>query len=148
VRRTVAADLRPGVKTIDTINAAVDVNVLLGLGAQAEDDADNRRSHHDGEDDHDHDDFESFTIDLADVADPDVLHDCLAGLTAAHDILRIKGFVHVPGKDMRHVVQGVGPRIQRYYDRPWAEGENRGGRLVVIGQAGLDKDAITAALDS
>jgi len=146
VRRIVAADLRPGVKTIDSVNAAVDVNVVLGLDAQAEDDADNRRSHHDGEGEHDHDDFESFTVDLADVADPEVLHDRLADLTAAHDILRIKGFVHVPGKDMRHVVQGVGPRIQRYYDRPWGDGEDRGGRLVVIGQTGLDKAAITAAL--
>ncbi|MHA1598011.1 MAG: cobalamin biosynthesis protein CobW [Alphaproteobacteria bacterium] len=146
VRSTVAGDLRPGVKTIDTVNAVVDIDVLLGQHAAAEDDVDNRRSHHDDEDGHDHDDFESFTVNLADVMDPDGLHDTLADLTRLHDILRIKGFVHVPGKDMRHVVQGVGPRIQRYYDRPWRADEERRGRLVVIGQRGLDKAAITAAL--
>lgn len=146
VRSIVAADLRQGVKTIEAINAVVDINIVLGLDASVEDDADNRRSHHDGEDDHDHDDFESFTVEVADVADPENLHQCLADLTARHDILRIKGFVHVPGKDMRHVVQGVGPRIQRYYDRPWGHDEDRRGRLVVIGQTGMDQAAITAAL--
>ncbi|MBT3238442.1 MAG: cobalamin biosynthesis protein CobW [Rhodospirillaceae bacterium] len=146
VRDVVAGDLRPGVKTIDAVNAAVDINVLLGQRAAAEDDVDNRRSHLDDEDGHDHDDFESFTVDLVDVTDPDGLHETLATLTTDHDILRIKGFVHVPGKDMRHVVQGVGPRIQRYYDRPWGPDEDRNGRLVVIGQTGLDKDAITQAL--
>ena len=42
--------------------------------------------------------------------------------------------MNVPGKDMRHVVQGVGPRIQRYFDRIWEPGEARKGQLVVIGQ--------------
>jgi cobalamin biosynthesis protein CobW len=146
VRSIAAADLRPGVKTIDATHGVVDINIVLGLDAKAEDDVAMRRSHHDGEDGHDHDDFESFTVELADVADPEDLHERLADLTTAHDILRVKGFVHVQGKDMRHVVQGVGPRIERYYDRPWRPGEDRRGRLVVIGQTGLDKAAITAAL--
>ena len=32
----------------------------------------------------------------------------LKAVIATHDILRVKGFVHVPGKDMRLIVQGVG----------------------------------------
>jgi len=47
---------------------------------------------------------------------------------------------------MRHVIQGVGPRIQGYFDRPWNDGEKRLSRLVVIGQKGLDRAAIEAAL--
>ena len=47
---------------------------------------------------------------------------------------------------MRHVVQGVGPRIQRYFDRIWEPGEARRSRLVVIGQIGLDRSAIEDAL--
>ncbi len=146
VAATIAATLRPGVRSLRTSNGKVDLDVLLGISAAVEDGIEDRKSHHDGEDDHDHDDFESFTVQVGDVTDPDALEIKLAALTAEHDILRIKGFVHVPGKAMRHVVQGVGPRIQRYYDRPWQATEQRRSQLVVIGQKGLDRVAIQAAL--
>ncbi len=141
-----ASHMRPGVKAIPVIQGALGIDVLLGLGAAAEDGIDERYSHHDTEEGHDHDDFESFSVDLGDIADPGALEILLAELTQAHDILRLKGFLHVPGKDMRHVVQGVGPRIQRYFDRPWGVGEERLSRLVVIGQRGIDRVAIEAAL--
>jgi len=137
--------VRPGVHMVSSVNGSIDIGVLLGIGAGVEDDIDERRTHHDGDDDHDHDDFESFVVELNDTDDPAALETLLADLTAEHDILRIKGFVHVPGKDMRHVVQGVGPRIQRYYDRPWGVEEKRQGRLVVIGQTGMDQAAIKGA---
>jgi cobalamin biosynthesis protein CobW len=44
------------------------------------------------------------------------------------------------------VVQGVGDRIQRYYDRRWKQDENRRSELVVIGQRGLDRSAIEIIL--
>ena len=146
VAKMIAGNLRPAVRTVSSTKGVVDLSILLGISAAAEDGIDERVSHHDGEDDHDHDDFESFTVSLDDTVDPAELEGRLAKVTAEHDILRIKGFVHVPGKDMRHVVQGVGPRIQRYYDRPWGSAEERRGRLVVIGQKGLDRAAIQAAL--
>jgi cobalamin biosynthesis protein CobW len=63
-----------------------------------------------------------------------------------HGILRVKGFVEVVGKEMRHVVQAVGTRVDGYYDRPWRNGEKRRSRLVVIGESGLDRAAVAAAL--
>ena len=66
--------------------------------------------------------------------------------SAAHDVLRLKGFVDVPGRGRRQVVQAVGDRVQQYFDRPWRDGERRATRLVVIGQRGLDRAAIAAAL--
>jgi cobalamin biosynthesis protein CobW len=36
--------------------------------------------------------------------------------------------------------------VQHYFDRPWEPGEERTSRLVVIGQKGLDRAAITVAL--
>ena len=134
------------VKTIDSVHGAVDVRVVLGLGAAVEDHIESRKSHHDQEEGHDHDDFDSFVVDLAPVSDPETLEARIRTATQVHDILRIKGFVHVPGKDMRHVVQGVGGRIQRYYDRPWRADEERRGQLVVIGQKGIDRTAIESAL--
>ncbi|MDP6896252.1 MAG: GTP-binding protein, partial [Rhodospirillales bacterium] len=107
---------------------------------------DGRWSHHDAEDDHDHDDFESFVLTMGDIADPEELEERIKACAVDHDILRVKGFVHVLGKDMRHVVQAVGARVQRYYDRPWADGEARRTELVIIGEAGLDQAAIGRAL--
>ena len=70
----------------------------------------------------------------------------LGATIRAHDILRVKGFVAVPGRDRRQIVQAVGDRVQHYFDRPWAPSERRATRLVVIGKKGLDRAAITAAL--
>ncbi|MCK5547198.1 MAG: GTP-binding protein, partial [Rhodospirillaceae bacterium] len=55
-------------------------------------------------------------------------------------------FVDVIGKPARHLVQGVGTRFTRYFDRPWAENEQRQSRLVVIGESGLNKKEIIAAI--
>jgi cobalamin biosynthesis protein CobW len=148
VRILVAEDTGPAVKMVHTTHGAIDPAVLLGIGAAVEDDIEGRRSHHDGEDDHDHDDFESFTISLGDIVDPTVLEERIKAAVIEHDILRVKGFAHVPGKDMRHVVQGVGPRLQRYYDRPWHADERRCTELVIIGETGMDRDAITRVLNA
>ena len=146
IRRTIEAALRPGVKLVAASHGDVPVPVLLGLNAAAEDDLAGRPSHHDAEDGHDHDDFESFTVARGPVADPGAFLKRLGTTIAAHDILRVKGFLDVPGKERRQVVQGVGARIQHYFDRPWTAAEPRASRLVVIGRTGLDRAAIEAAL--
>jgi cobalamin biosynthesis protein CobW len=67
-------------------------------------------------------------------------------MSAQHDVLRLKGFLAVRGRPMRLVLQGVGDRIQHYFDRAWRPDEAREGRLVVIGARGLDREGIVAAL--
>lgn len=147
----VAADVKAvvprAVKVVRASSGNVDPAVLLGLGAAAEADLDARPSHHDTEDAHDHDDFESFVVEIPEQADPAPLLQRLEAATREHDVLRIKGFVPVTGRPLRLLVQGVGARFQQHYDRPWRADEAREGRLVIIGQKGLDaariKDAIT-----
>lgn len=146
VTAVIGGEIRAGVKIVETVKGAIDLKVLLAMSAAAEDDIDARPSHHDGEDDHDHDDFESFTVSFGDITDPAALEERIRATTQAHDILRVKGFVNVPGKPMRHVIQAVGPRIDRYFDRPWGDSETRRSVLVVIGQTGLDRAAVTASL--
>jgi cobalamin biosynthesis protein CobW len=127
--------------------------VLLGLATAAEDSMESRREvhhhHHDDEDDaeheHGHDEFETFAVTLGEIADATAFAERLAVAVRSHDILRLKGFAAVAGKPMRLVVQAVGPRIETWFDRPFG-GDRRETRLVVIGEAGLDRDAITAAL--
>lgn len=134
------------VKVVEVQNGKVSISVLLGLGAAAESDLESRPSHHDLEGEHDHEDFDTLVVELPLIATPQVLVDRIAKATDAHDILRVKGFADIVGKPMRLLVQGVGGRIQHQFDRPWHAGEARQGRLVVIGEKGLDKDAIRAAI--
>ena len=136
------------VKVVEAANGQLDPAILLGLGAAAEADIAQRPSLHDSATDHDHDDFESFIIDVPPLSSPAELIERVAQATAAHDILRIKGFAEVKGKPMRLLVQGVGARIQHQFDRPWKPGEERAGRLVVIGEKGLDAEAIKRLIGS
>lgn len=140
--REIGGRVRPGAKLVQARFGALDPKALLGLGAAAEDDLASRKSHADLEGEHDHDDFESFVVPLGAITDTDALATRIAGAVARHDILRVKGFLDVPGKPMRLAVQGVGPRLDRYFDRPWREGERRSA-LVVIGRKGLDRANIT-----
>ncbi|GEO81176.1 cobalamin biosynthesis protein CobW [Pararhodospirillum oryzae] len=138
---------RPGTRVLATVQGVVDPAVLLGLGAGAEDDLDSRPSHHDTATDHNHDDFVSFDVRPGPVADPAAFLRRLRLVIEAHDILRVKGGLAVPGKPMRHLVQAVGPRVSGYYDRPWGTDEEPASCLVVIGLKGLDQAAIRAALE-
>ncbi|MEO1206494.1 MAG: cobalamin biosynthesis protein CobW [Pseudomonadota bacterium] len=134
------------VKVVEAQHGQVPQHVLLGLEAASESDIAGRHAHHHHHDDHDHDDFDTFVLDMAQILEPADLVARIEMAASAHDILRIKGFVDVAGKPMRMIVQGVGSRIATQFDRPWATNENRQGRLVVIGQHGLDIDAVRAAL--
>ena len=147
VAAEVEGQLRPSVKMVTAAHGAVDPKVLLGLGAAAEDDLEARPSHHDGVDDHDHDDFDSFSMEVSDTQSVDELLGRLRSAIVEHDVLRVKGFAHVPGRDMRLLIQAVGDRIQHYYDRDWREGENRRTRLVVIGRKGLDEASVRRMLN-
>ncbi len=147
LRTTIAATLPRPAALVTATEGRVDLAVLLGLDAAAEDDLATRPSCHDAVDgEHEHDDFDSFSLPIAELPDPERLVERLAAVARAHDILRMKGFVAITGRPMRLAVQGVGTRFRQHYDRPWAPGEPRNGHLVVIGQTGLDRAAITAAL--
>ncbi len=137
---------RAGVKTVNATHGQLDPALVLGLDAGAEDDLAARPSVHDDEEDHDHDDFDSFIVSLGPIDDPAELESRLTAAVTAHDIFRIKGFVDMPGKARRLVVQGVGTRFQHYFDRDWRDGETRSSELVVIGRSGLDHAAIAAEI--
>jgi cobalamin biosynthesis protein CobW len=142
VTSQIKATIPRAVKVVETEGGRIDTSVLLGLGAAAENDLAARPSHHDAEGEHDHDDFETFIIDIPQLTSPEALAKRLADVAQVHDVLRVKGFADVAGKPMRLLIQGVGQRIQSHFDRPWRLGEARQGRLVVIGEKGLDADGI------
>jgi len=134
------------VKVVPTTQGKVDPSVLLGLGLAVEDDIENRKSHHDGMGDHEHDDFDTFVVEIPTVADPQDLAARVAKAAEEENVLRVKGFVEVGGKPMRLLLQAVGPRVNHYYDRAWTAGDERRSKLVVIGLKGLDRPAIEKIL--
>ena len=165
VINVVSKETRDGVQMVKSQKGKLPLSVLLGLDMKAEDD--NRMSHHERHhaahhhDDehhhdhdhdhhhhhtHDHDDFESFSIGFETIDDVESFKSKLIETIKTHDILRLKGFVSVKDKDMRLQIQAVGPRLDAYYDKPWNLDETRNSNLVVIGQAGMDRDAIQQGL--
>ena len=142
----IIAQTNARVKIIATSEGRVDADVALGLEAGAENDFHDRPSHHDSEEGHDHDDFDTFVVEVPALTDAEAYIRRLGEVSGRHDVLRMKGFLDVAEKPMRLLVQGVGARFRQHYDRPWMNNEPRRGRLVVIGQKGLDRAAIEAAL--
>src|ERR1700744_6391409 len=146
LRAQIAGALPRAVKIAPAREGAIGADVLIGMNAAAEDNLHARPSHHDAEGEHDHDDFDTFVVTISAVRDPDTLIDRLIAATRAHDILRVKGFIEVAGKPLRMLVQGVGQRFRRDFDRPWGVDEPRLSRLVMLAERGVDREAVAAAL--
>ena len=135
------------VQIIRAAEGRVDPAILLGIGAEAEADLDARPSHHDAEEgEHEHDDFESFVVEVPEQKDVETFLSRLQDVAARFDILRMKGFAAVQGKAMRLAVQGVGTRFRYEFDRSLPAAGARTGQIVVIGQKGLEEAAVRQAL--
>ncbi len=148
VEELVKQELPRVVKMIESTNGEIDVSILLGIQAAVEDNLDSRPSHHDSEEDHDHDDeINSAHVIFNRSFDPEILLLQLQNLVQQQEIYRVKGFVAVPNKSMRLVMQGVGNRFEKFYDRPWQLDEQRQTKLVFIGRD-LDASKIESVLRS
>lgn len=146
VQHWLQQQIRPEVKIIPCQTDTINPEILLGFNAAVEEDLANRPSHHDFEEDHEHDDEINsieWSCDREFEAKPLITQ--LKKLVATTEIYRIKGFVAVPNKSMRLVLQGVGDRFDTFFDRPWQPQETRQTRLVFIGR-NLKKADIEAAL--
>ncbi len=135
VEELVKQELPRVVKIVESNCGQLDASILLGFQAAVEDNLDSRPSHHDSEADHNHDEeITSTHLILNRTFDPEKLQQQLQVLVNQQEIYRIKGFVAVPNKAMRLVMQGVGTRFDKFYDRPWQPEEVRQTRLVFIGR--------------
>lgn len=145
-KAVIAAEMPREVPMLPVVDGTIDARVILGLEAAAENDLAARPSHHDGEEEHEHDDFNSVVIDLPEVSDVDALVASIKGLAREQNVLRAKGYIAVEGKPMRLLVQSVGERVRHQFDMPWGA-RARQSKLVVIGEhADIDEAAIRARL--
>ncbi|EDQ06184.1 putative GTP-binding protein YjiA [Sulfitobacter indolifex] len=132
-RKVIEAESPREIPILEMTEGVIDPKVVLGLNAAAEDDLAARPSHHDGHDDHEHDDFETVVIPMPEVSDVEALVAAIERLAREQNILRVKGYVAVEGRPMRLLVQAVGARVRQQFDRPWGS-DPRAGHLVVIAE--------------
>ena len=147
-RNIIIKEMERNVPILEVQNGDIGADVILGVNAAAETDLDNRRSHHDGFDDHEHDDFDTFSITVPKILDVEKFKIVLEKLIRENDILRIKGFLQVESKPLNLLVQSVGKRLSVNFTDTKIPVENTG-NLVFIGEKGrIDKDVISAYLHS
>jgi cobalamin biosynthesis protein CobW len=146
VEELIKQELPRVVKIVESARGQLDPSILLGFQSAVEDNLDSRPSHHDTEEEHEHDEEIISTHVILDHAfEPEKLQKKLEELSQQQEIYRVKGFVAVPNKSMRLVMQGVGTRFEKFYDRPWKPQEPRQTRLVFIGRD-LKAEAIESML--
>lgn len=146
-RAVINAEAPRKLPMLEMTEGAIDPRLILGLNSRAEDDLAARPSHHDGEDGHEHDDFNTIVIDLPEIADPEVLSAAIIRLAQEQNILRVKGFIAVQGKPMRLLVQAVGARVRMQYDRPWGSAARCSQLVVIAEMADVNEAAIRAVLE-
>jgi cobalamin biosynthesis protein CobW len=145
-RKAVLAEAPRSIPVLDVTEGRIDPRVVLGIGAAAEDDLDARPSHHEVHEEHEHDDFDTIVVTLPPDQSAESIVAKVETIARDHNVLRAKGHVAITGKPMRLLVQGVGTRVRAQFDRPWRSDEERLSRIVVIGERGFDRAAVTALL--
>jgi cobalamin biosynthesis protein CobW len=138
----VRAEARPETRLVHSDDRGLPPDVLIGLGAAAEDDMAARLSHHEmeGEGEHDHDDFTSLVLAAGPFASAEEVRERVKAALGLPAVLRIKGRLAIAGKPAPLVVQAVGSRVETWF----ALGATATG-LVAIGEKHMDEGAVRAA---
>lgn len=150
VRQVIAGKIPATVTCTYISNGEIPLDVFMGVRAEAEARIEQVRTHHDdhhargAHHEHAHEHFDSHVITLG-LVDGEKLQHILKGLLAKYTIYRAKGFVALPDKPMRQVLQAVGQRLNVHFDRLWRADEKPATQLVFIGK-GLDASTLITAL--
>lgn len=124
------------ISILDNPNGGVDPSIILDLEQESEKDLTNRQSYHDNHHHkHDHDDFESYVLELNTIEDKDILINKVQKFINDNNILRVKGYVSIKDRPMRLLIQAVGSRLRTQFDRMWVNEETKQSKLVFIMQS-------------
>ncbi|XIA63677.1 cobalamin biosynthesis protein CobW [Bradyrhizobium sp. TZ2] len=145
-KAAIAAEMPRRVPVLPVVDGAVDARVVLGLEAAAEDDLAARPSHHDGEDEHEHNDFASVVVEIPGSCEYRCTCRIDPAACARTERAARQGYIAVAGKPMRLLLQSVGERVRHQFDMPWGTRPRRS-KLVLIGERDdIDEVAIRAGL--
>jgi len=136
--------LRPGTPVLPMERGQIDPALVLGLSRPSNDlghggdhDHDDHHEHEHGHDHHDHTHvaMESLALNLPGVFDRERLEISLRALIASGALIRVKGRLWLPGKARPLQIQGVGPRLECWFEADDAPGSPKqdGLELVVLG---------------
>jgi G3E family GTPase len=131
-------------KIYRTQNSALAIDQVLGLDAFSLERALEIDPDFLGEEAHEHDEtVSSIAITKEGALDGEKLNDWMSDLvrTQGENIFRMKGILHLAGRDHRFVFQGVHMLFDGRQDRLWSDTEKRLNQLVFIGR-GLDQVAL------
>jgi cobalamin biosynthesis protein CobW len=140
--------LRPGTPVLPMERGQIDPALVLGLSRPSTDPNHGAedQDHHDHHD-HTHVAMESLAINLPGVFDRERLDISLRGLIASGGLIRVKGRLWLPGKARPLQIQGVGPRLECWFEADDTPGSSKeeGLELVVLG-FGLNPAQLEATL--
>ena len=134
--------LRPGTPVIPMERGQIDPGLVLGLSRQSTDQTTDQshgagdQGHHDHDHhDHTHVAMESLALNLPGVFDRERLEISLRALIASGALIRVKGRLWLPGKARPLQIQGVGPRLECWFEADETPGTPKqyGLELVVLG---------------
>lgn len=119
---------------LEVTKGKINPKMILDLMSNSEKDLDNRPSHHDDIDNHDHEDFETFVHNIKTVYSAEQIIKKIETLTKKHEILRIKGYIAIKNKPMRYLIQAVGSRVRGQYDKMWNLDDKKISKLIFIAE--------------
>ena len=132
-RDIIMKEMDRNVPILEVQSGNIEADLILGINAAAETDLENRKSHHDGFDDHEHDDFETFSVSIPIISDLESFKTKVKKLINENEVLRIKGFLKVENKPLNLIVQAVGKRLSVNFTDTKMTNKNTG-NLVFIGE--------------
>lgn len=163
LRTTLQTRTRPGTPQLPIAHGVVDPELLLGTALiqrpwSAEShgeshDHDHEHDHvHDDDHDHEHDDahdhhdhthvaIESLALKLQGSWQQQALESAVAALLDAQIVIRLKGWLVIPGKQRLLQIQAVGPRLNCWYEGT-PTGDHTGQLNLVLLGFNLDREAI------
>jgi len=159
VQGRLLTSLRPGTPVLPMERGQIDPSLVLGLsrGRAGHGHGEGDHDHHDHDHDHDHDHhdhhdhthvaMESLAINLSGVFDRGQLESRLRALISSGGLIRVKGRLWLPGKARPLQIQGVGPRLECWFeagDAPRSPKQD-GLELVLLG-FGLNPTQLEATL--
>jgi cobalamin biosynthesis protein CobW len=155
--------LRPGTPVLPMERGQIDPALVLGLSRQSTDQTTDKSrgvgdhdhhdhdhhhdAHHHDHHDHTHVAMESLAINLPGVFDRERLEINLRALIASGALIRVKGRLWLPGKARPLQIQGVGPRLECWFEADDAPGSpNQDGLDLVVLGFGLKQDQLESNL--
>jgi cobalamin biosynthesis protein CobW len=142
VDQVIGSAARSGTRIVHNRGKTIGPEVLIGLESGVEGAMAGRESHHElNNEDHDHDDFDSFVTNPESFVSLDALKSGVERAIQVPGVLRIKGYAMVDGKAAPAAVQAVGRRVQA-----WFSPSDAANGLVVIGHHDIDQQAVINAM--